>query len=101
MQTDDPRIAVGGSGTTVETDADAVGKALRSLALAALRHGPVEQVSFTVDGRLVELAPVTGAAAPVVTGEEVRDLGALVARMVLEAVGVSIALDGETLQVRF
>ena len=100
-QTDDPRIAVGGSGTTVETDADAVGKALRSLALAALRHGPVEQVSFTVDGRLVELAPVTGAAAPVVTGEEVRDLGALVARMVLDAVGVSIALDGQTLRVRF
>ena len=63
--------------------------------------GLVEQVSFTVDGRLVELAPVTGAAAPVVTGEEVRDLGALVARMVLDAVGVSIALDGETLRLRF
>ena len=101
VRTDDPRIVVGGTGVTVETDADAVGKALRSLALAALRHGPVEQVSFVVDGRLVELAPVTRAAAPIVTGEEVRDLGALVARMVLDAVGVSIALEGETLQVRF
>ena len=101
VQTDDPRIAVDGTGATVETDADTAAKALRSLALAALRHGPVEQVSFAVDGRTIELAPVTAAAAPIVTGDEVRDLGALVARIVLDALDVSLALDGETLLVRF
>lgn len=101
LQTDDPRIAVVGTGATVETDAEAAAKALRSLALAALRHGPVEQVSFAVDGRTIELAPITPAAAPIVAGEEVRDLGALVARLVLDALGVSIAVDGETLRVCF
>ncbi len=101
VQTDDPRITVGGTGATVETDADTAAKALRSLALAALRHGPVERVGFAVDGRTIELAPVTVAAAPIVTGDEVRDLGALVARIVLDALDVSIELDGETLRVRF
>jgi signal transduction histidine kinase len=101
LGTDDPRIVVVGTGATVETDADAAGNALRSLALAALRFGPVEQVRFTVDGRLVELSPVTAAASPIVTGEELRDLGALVARLVLDALAVSIVLDGEKLQVRF
>jgi signal transduction histidine kinase len=97
---DDERIAVEGAGETVETDVDAVGSALRSLALAAVRHGPVEQVTWTVRGRELELAPVRPAAAPVVTGESQRDLGCLVARLVLEELGSSLALDGDALRVR-
>jgi signal transduction histidine kinase len=100
-QSDDVRIEVGGDGATVESDPDAATSALRSLALAALRHGPVDRVRWTVEGRMLVLAPVTAAAAPVVAGDEVRDLGALVARMVLEALGASLELDGETLRVRF
>jgi len=99
VPSDDPRIGAGGTGATVETDPEAAGKALRSLAVAALRHGPVEGVRYTVDGRVLVLAPVTTAAAPVVTGEELRDLGALVGRLVLEALGASLALEGETLRV--
>src|SRR5512146_3001001 len=38
---DDDRIVVEGEGETIEIDADAVRSALRSLAVAALRHGPV------------------------------------------------------------
>jgi hypothetical protein len=53
-----------------------------------------------VEGRTLELAPVTDAAAPIVTGAEVRDLGSLVARYVLEELGGSLELDGETLRVR-
>ena len=37
---------------------------------------------------------------PVVGGEDVRDLGSLVARLVLEELGGSLELDGETLRVR-
>ena len=33
-------------------------------------------------------------------GESIRDLGSLVARMVIEALGGSVELDGETLRVR-
>jgi signal transduction histidine kinase len=100
-QSDDTRIEVGGDGAIIESDPDAATSALRSLALAALRHGPVDRVRWTVEGRVLVLSPVTAAAAPVVAGDELRDLGALVARMVLEALGVSLALDGETLRVRF
>jgi signal transduction histidine kinase len=101
VRTDDPRIAVSGTAVTVETEVDTAAKALRSLALAALRHGPVEQVRFAVDGRTIELAPITSAAAPIVTGKELRDLGALVAGIVLDALDVSTALDGETLRLGF
>jgi hypothetical protein len=56
-------------------------------------------VTWRVDGRVFELSPVSEAAAPVVTGEEPKDLGALVARLVIEELGGSFELDGETLRV--
>jgi signal transduction histidine kinase len=99
-RSDGEKIVVEGTGAAIETDPDAVAPALRSLASAALRHGPVEEVRWRVDGRELELSPVTAAAAPVVTGEEVRDLGSLVARAVIEALGGSLELAGETLRVR-
>ena len=89
-----------GSGETVETDADAVRSALRSLAVAALRHGPVDAGAMDVAARELSLAPVTAAAAPIVAGEEVRDLGALVAGAVIRALGGSLTLAGDTLRVR-
>ncbi len=78
----------------------AVARGLEALAIAAIRFGPVEQVTWTVDGRSLALAPVTESAAPVVLGDEIRDLGSLVARIVIEQLGGTLALDGETLRVR-
>jgi len=49
---------------------------------------------------MLELSPVTADAAPVVTAEEARDLGSLVARLAIEELGGSLELDGETLRVR-
>lgn len=97
---DDERIEVVGKGVAIETEADSVARSLQALAVAAVRHGPVETVTWRVDGRALELAPITEAAARVVTGEELRDLGSLVARYVLEELGGSLELDGETLHVR-
>src|SRR6266404_4463372 len=94
---DDERVAAEGEGETIETEPEAVGQALQSLAVAAARYGPAEQVTWRVSGRDLELAPITADAAPVVTGESIRDLGSLVARMVIEELGRSLALDGETL----
>jgi len=96
----DERVAVDGEGETVETDAETVERALRALALAAVRHGPADRVTWTVRGRELELAPVRPPAAPVVLGESQRDLGCLVARLVIEELGGSLELDGETLRVR-
>ena len=96
----DERVAAEGEGETIETEPEAVGQALRSLAVAAARYGPAEQVTWRVSGRDLGLAPITADAAPVVTGESFRDLGSLVARMVIDELGGSLALDGETLRVR-
>jgi signal transduction histidine kinase len=97
---DDERVAVEGSGATIETEIEAVSRSLAALAVAAARFGPADRVTWRVDGRELTLSPVTAEAGPVVTGESMRDLGALVARSVIEELGGSVALDGETLRVR-
>lgn len=97
---DDERVVTEGDGETIETEPESVGRALQSLAVAAARYGPAERVTWRVSGRDLELAPITADAAPVVTGETIRDLGSLVARMVIEELGGSLELDGETLRVR-
>jgi signal transduction histidine kinase len=96
----DARVAVEGTGAAIETEVDAVSRALDALAVAAVRHGPAERVTWQVDGRDLTLSPVTEAAAPVVTGTELKDLGSVVARLVVEELGGSLELAGETLHVR-
>jgi signal transduction histidine kinase len=95
----DERVTVIGDGEPVQTDPEAVAQALAALAEAAIRHGPTERVTWDVRGRELALSPVLPGAAPVVTGEDPRDLGSLVARIVIEALGGSLELDGETLHV--
>jgi signal transduction histidine kinase len=97
---DDERIVTEGQGETIETQAESLQQALQSLAIAAARYGPAEQVTWRVAGRELELTPITADAAPVVAGESVRDLGSLVARLVIEELGGTLAVDGETLRVR-
>jgi signal transduction histidine kinase len=97
---DDGRIAVEGDGTKIETEAGAVARSLRAFAVAALRFGPAERVRWLVEGRELRLSPITADAATVVAAEDVRDLGALVARLVVEELGGGVELDGETLVVR-
>jgi signal transduction histidine kinase len=96
---DDERISVVGDGETIETEPEAVGRSLRALAEAALRYGPAEAVTWDVRGRELALSPVLPPAAPVLVGEEPRDLGSLVARTVIEALGGSIELADGTLHV--
>jgi signal transduction histidine kinase len=96
---DDEHIAAEGKGETIETDARAIRQSLESLARAAAAHGAVPLVTWRVDGRSLELSPVVAHAQAVVTGEEPRDLGSLVARLAIEQLGGSIALDGDVLRV--
>lgn len=96
----DERIAADGQGEWIETDVEVVRRSLEGLAIAAARHGGVPLMTWTVAGRDLTLAPVTEEAAPVVTGESPREVGALIARMAIERLGGSLALDGQALQVR-
>ena len=94
------RVRVSGEGATVETDAGAVDRGLSALVQSALRHGGLDEVSVAVRGVEVDVAPVTPAAAPVVLGEELRDLGAAVAVRAIERLGGSVSLRDGTLTVR-
>jgi light-regulated signal transduction histidine kinase (bacteriophytochrome) len=96
----DERIEATGKGETVTTDAELVARSLEALGVAAARHGPVDQVTWTVQGRVLELAPITVEAGRVVTGDELRDLGSIVGRYVIEELGGSLELAGDVLRVR-
>lgn len=96
----DERIEAEGRGVPIQTDVDAMRRSLEALAIAAARHGGVPLMTWTVAGRELILAPVTEEAGPVVDGESPRDLGSLIARMAIERLGGSLALEGEALRVR-
>jgi signal transduction histidine kinase len=97
--TDDDRVTVTGRGETIQTDPTVVRRALKAFAVAAVRHGPVDAVTWTVDGRSLELAEITADAAPVVAGEDIRDLGAIVGRTVIEQLGGSLTVADGRLRV--
>ena len=96
----DERVEAHGEGTTIETEVEAVQRALAALAIAAARFGPAERVTWDVRGRELVLSPVTGEAAPVLLGDELRDLGSVVARLVIEELGGSLAVEDGSLRVR-
>lgn len=92
--------SVGGEGGRVSVDRDPVERALYNLARCALRHGGLKKIGLRAGDEGVAIAPVTPAAAPIVLGDDLRDLGAAMAVRVLPALGCSVALTGETLEVR-
>ncbi|HET9116113.1 MAG TPA: histidine kinase dimerization/phospho-acceptor domain-containing protein [Gaiellaceae bacterium] len=97
---EEERVDVSGSGARVETDAEAVERGLAALFQSALRHGGLDSVTVEVDGLEVRLSPVTAASAPVVLGDDLRDLGAAVAARLVARLGGSLSVEGETLTIR-
>ncbi len=94
------RVHVAGSGAALETDSDAVERGLAALFQSALRHGGFDRVEVEVDGPEVRLSPVTPASAPVVLGEDLRDLGAAVAVRLVRRLGGSVSAAGETVEIK-
>ena len=87
-----------GTGTPVLVDAEGVEGALAALARAASRHGGVEP-AVAVNGATVVLEPVAESAAPIVLGEEQKDLGAAVAVRLLRALGGDVVHEGDRVTV--
>ena len=73
----------------MSVEPDAVVPALRDLVRAAERHGDV-QVTIAVDGPRVAIAPVDDVTAPIVLGEDQKDLGAAVAVRLVRALGGAV-----------
>ena len=94
------RVRVSGEGGAVRIDLEATQRAVTAQAQCALRHGGVELVEVTAAGPELTIAPITPASAPVVLGEDLRDLGAAVAALLVRALGGSVRVEEETLHVR-
>ena len=94
------RVTTGGSGALVAVDSQASTRAVAAFAECALRHGGLERVDVTAHGPELAVSPVSEAVAPIILGDELRDLGAAVSRRVVEALGGSLELAGETLRIR-
>jgi signal transduction histidine kinase len=94
------RVGVSGDGAAVSVDPEATKRSVSALVQCALRHGGLEHVDVVADGQELRVTPITPASAPVVLGEDLRDLGAAVAVMHVGRLGGSVAVDGETLTVR-
>ena len=89
-----------GEGAIVETDAENVTRSLAALAAAAVRFGEDTRApAWTVAGRELALAPVAAGAVSAVDGSAAKDVGALVARSTIAALGGAIELEGNTLRV--
>jgi signal transduction histidine kinase len=96
----DKVTATGGEGAAVEIDAEPVERSLANLAVAAQRHGGVDEITIATAGREFRIGPVIPSAAPVVLAEDLKDMGAAVALRVLHALGADVALTDSTLVVR-
>jgi signal transduction histidine kinase len=94
------KVAAGGTGSLVQVDRDASERALAALARCALRHGGLERVELTAEGPVVSILPVLDSVAPIILGEDLRDLGAAAGRRFVESVGGSLAVEGDRLLVR-
>ena len=93
-------VSVSGEGTTIETDVEALDRGVSALVQCTLRHGGLDEVSVVVRGAEIDVSPVTPASAPVVLGEDLRDLGAAVAVRLIRRLGGDVAVSGETLTIR-
>jgi signal transduction histidine kinase len=97
---DQGRVDVSGTGATVRVPDEEMRRAVAQLARAASRHGGFDSVALDVDGATLIIAPVSRSSAPVLLGEELRDLGAAAAAELVRALGGSVAVEEERLVVR-
>jgi signal transduction histidine kinase len=95
------RVRVEGPGGRVRVDLESTERAVSALVRCALRHGGLDVVRVSANGPELTIAPITSASAPVVLGDDLRDLGAAVAGRLVGALGGDLALDEDVLRVRF
>jgi signal transduction histidine kinase len=96
----DDRVRVEGEGGEVRVDVDATKRGVSALVQAALRHGGLEEVTARAEGTTLRVSPVTDASAAVLLGDDLRDLGAAVAVLLVEALGGSVTRDADAVVVR-
>lgn len=96
---DPERVVAVGEGEDVQVDAPLVQTALTAFARCAVRHGGLERVELRVEGTRFELRPVDETLAPILLGDDLKDLGAGAGTRVLRALGGSVEVAGGALVV--
>ena len=94
-------VTVRGKGARVHVEREATERGVAAFARCALRHGDDEHLTIEVEGARLRLSPIGESVAPIITGEELRDLGAAAAMRFVAAVGGSVAVDGDALDIEF
>jgi signal transduction histidine kinase len=93
------RVKISGEGTTITTDVQGIDRGVSALVQAALRHGGLDEVEVVVRGAVIDVSPITDSSGPVVLGQELRDLGAAVAVLLIEHLGGTVDVDDGTLTI--
>lgn len=93
-------VEVNGDGATVAVDREWTERSLTAYAECAIRHGDNSRIEISVLGAELRYAPVTADSGPILLGDELRDLGAATAGLLVAALGGSVSLDGDALLVR-
>jgi signal transduction histidine kinase len=94
------RVGVSGDGGAVSVDVEATKRSVSALVQCALRHGGLDRVEVAAVGVELRVTPITPASAPVVLGEDLRDLGAAVAVMHVTWLGGSVGVEDDSLTIR-
>jgi signal transduction histidine kinase len=94
------RVVVSGEGEVVRVPPEQTTRALSRLAKAAARHGGHDEVALVVRGAELEISPISRSAAPVVLGEELRELSAAAAVALIEVLGGLLRVEDERLLIR-
>ena len=94
------RVRLSGEGATVQVEPPAARRALANLVRAAARHGGLDSVDLTVRGGELELSPLTDSSRVVLLGDDLRELGAATAGIVIGALGGSLEVAGDSLLIR-
>jgi signal transduction histidine kinase len=93
-------VTVSGRGAEVEVDPVQAERSIAALLIAAIRHGDSERLECAVQETELEIGPVTEESGRILLGEDLRDFGAAAARIHIEALGGSIAVEEDALVVR-
>jgi signal transduction histidine kinase len=94
------RVEVSGEGSAVLVDPDPTARALAQLARAVARFGGHDTVTVEVRGTELTIAPLSRPAEPVVLGDELRELAAPAAAMLVRALEGTLEARDETLVIR-
>jgi signal transduction histidine kinase len=95
------RVEVAGQGALVLVDPDPAARALAQLARATARFGGHDTVTVDVRGPVLTISPLSRPAEPVVLGEELRELAAPAAAMLVRALEGTLEARDETLVIEW